>query len=272
MEMDKLIKKDKLISVIVPTFNSEETILKTIKSIFEQKITNDIEIIIIDDNSTDKTINLVKSIKIKQKFKIKIIQNKKNMGSGFSRKIGIKKSRGYYIAFLDSDDYWLENKLKNQIKFMESIPNVVFTYSDFLEEKNIRGKLMYFLIRTPNRVSLEKNKFINRIPNSSVLLLSKIAKQVPYPENRLRNDFIYWNKILSLNEKIFAHNFHTGKPYFIYGSNPGISNNKFKIVIKQWVVYRNSFKFSYFESLYGLIINIIFNNIKKIFRERYKII
>ena len=267
--MDKLIKKKKLISVIVPTFNSEGTILSTIKSIFEQKIIYDIEIIIIDDNSMDKTIKLVKSIKIKPNFKIKIIKNKKNMGSGYSRKIGIKKSRGYYIAFLDSDDFWLENKLINQIKFMESIPNAVFTYSDFLEERTIKGKLMYFLIRTPKKVTLKKNKFINRIPNSSVLLLSKIAKQVKYPENRLRNDFIYWNKILTLNKKIFAHNFHPGKPYFIYGSNPGISNNKFKLVFKQWLVYRNSFKFSYLESVYGLIINIISSNIKKIFSERY---
>ena len=66
--MYKLNKKDKLISIVIPTFNSEKTIKKSINSILLQKLENQIEIIVVDDNSSDKTINLVKNIKIKKNF------------------------------------------------------------------------------------------------------------------------------------------------------------------------------------------------------------
>ena len=63
-----------------------------------------------------------------------IIENKKNMGVGYCRKKGIEKASGLYVAFIDSDDYWLENKLSKQIYFMEK-NNVEFSFSEYLVEK-----------------------------------------------------------------------------------------------------------------------------------------
>ena len=143
---------NKIISVIIPTYNSENTIIRSINSVLNQKVNNFIEIIIIDDNSIDKTVKKVKGIRIKNNFKITIIKNKINRGSGYCRRIGIKKAKGFYLAFLDSDDYWLNNKLSDQIKFINKNPSIKFTYSDFLKEYSYKKN--YIL---PNKNS-NKNK------------------------------------------------------------------------------------------------------------------
>ena len=141
--MKRLKKKDKLVSIVIPTFNCEKTIINSINSILLQKLDNQVEIIVVDDNSSDKTIFLINNIKLKKNFKLKIFQNKINKGSGFCRKLGIKMASGYYIAFLDADDYWLENKLTKQVKFLESKPNINFTYSDYYREINYINKSLF---------------------------------------------------------------------------------------------------------------------------------
>ena len=98
---------------------------------------------------------------------------------------------------------------------------------------------------TRKMVSINYNKYINHIPNSSVLITSILAKRISYPSLRVRNDFLYWNKLLSVNKKIKAYNFDPGNPYFVYGSNPGISSNKIKLVRNQWLLYRKNFRYSY---------------------------
>ena len=255
--MKGLKKKDKLVSIVIPTFNCEKTIINSINSILLQKLDNQVEIIIVDDNSSDKTIFLINNIKLKKNFKLKIFQNKINKGSGFCRKLGIKMASGYYIAFLDADDYWLENKLTKQVKFLESKPNINFTYSDYYREINYINKSLFFKENTPVMVNINKNKYINHIPNSSVLITSILAKKISYPTLRVRNDFLYWNKLLCVNKKIKAYNFDPGNPYFVYGSKPGISSNKIKLVRNQWLLYRKNFRYSYFESIYGILLNVI---------------
>ncbi len=98
-----------LLSIIIPAFKPTRLIRKCIKSIFEQNIDqNLIEVILIDDNS-EQNSNI---IFIKNKFKnIRYLKNNKNLGPGISRNIGIKKSRGKYVFFLDSDDFLKKNSL-----------------------------------------------------------------------------------------------------------------------------------------------------------------
>ncbi len=273
--MNKLNKKDKLISVIVPTFNSEKTIITCLNSILSQKLENQIEIVVVDDNSSDKTIYLINKIKIKENFKLKIFRNKVNKGSGYCRKIGIGISRGDYIAFLDSDDYWLKNKLLNQINFIENNPKINFTYSDYYMEISYRNNLSFYKVNSPVMVDIKKNKYINHIPNSSVLIKSFLAKKKSYPSIRVRNDFLYWNKLLTVNKKIKAYNFDPGNAYFVYGSSLGISSKKIKLIINQWYLYRNHFKYSYFESTYGLFLNIfifLFKNLVKKFSKKIRVL
>lgn len=102
-----------LLSIIIPTFKPSRLIRKCIKSIFEQNVDqNLIEVILIDDNS-GKNSNI---IFIKNKFKnLRYLNNNKNLGPGISRNIGINKSKGKYLLFLDSDDFLKKNSISKVI-------------------------------------------------------------------------------------------------------------------------------------------------------------
>ena len=107
------INKKKLLIIIIPVYNSEKTITKCLKSIINQN-KDWIEIIIIDDNSKDNTVNLCKKYQKKiGKENLIIFSQKKNNGPGYCRNIGIKNSNGNFLAFLDSDDFLIQNSLNN---------------------------------------------------------------------------------------------------------------------------------------------------------------
>ena len=110
--MNKNIK----VSIILPNYNSEKYLIKTIKSILNQTF-NYWELIIVDDKSNLKTVNILK--KLKNNKKIKIFFLNKNKGDGYCRIFGIKKSKSKLVAFIDSDDIWNKNKLKIQYNFMK---------------------------------------------------------------------------------------------------------------------------------------------------------
>jgi len=248
---------EELISVILPTYNSSKTIKRTIESIYNQKIDNPIEIIIVDDNSSDKTVEIIKNFSSNKKIKLRCIKNETNMGSGYCRKIAIDNAIGFFIAFLDSDDYWLRDKLYKQLNFLQRNPNINFVYSDYLKEINFKKKIFLYHMQMPKFISAETNRYINHIPNSSVLIKSNIAKKIHYPLIRLRNDFLYWNKILLSDKFIKAYNSNLGEPLFIYGSIQGISKKNLNLILKQWELYRIYFKYSIFKSLIGLILNVL---------------
>lgn len=105
------------ISVVIPTFNRSDVLSRAINSVISQTF-QDHEVIIVDDGSTDNTAQVVKEIQKKDERIIYYYQD--NQGPSAARNFGIKKSRGNYIAFLDSDDVWLREKLQQQIQIFKS--------------------------------------------------------------------------------------------------------------------------------------------------------
>ncbi|NHZ86169.1 MAG: glycosyltransferase [Planctomycetia bacterium] len=107
---------DQKVSVIIPVFNGEKYLTETLQSVLEQTY-NDIEIIVVDDGSTDNTAKI-----IKQNREIKYIyQNNQGTAAAFNQ--GIKFAAGKYFSFLGADDLWLKNKTKLQIEAFKSIPD-----------------------------------------------------------------------------------------------------------------------------------------------------
>ena len=156
------------VDIIIPVYNSQKYISKTIKSVFRQTYKN-WKLIIIDDASTDDTKKILEEIykKIKYRRKIAILKNNINKGQALSRNIGLKYSKSKFVTFLDSDDFWDKNKLKNQIKFMLS-NNYDFTYTDYKIIKNNKIKK----ITVPD--SYDYKKFIH---NSSINTCSMVLKK-----------------------------------------------------------------------------------------------
>jgi glycosyltransferase involved in cell wall biosynthesis len=111
-------KEARSVSVIIPTYNRAHSIGEAIKSVLEQDIENcRIEIIVIDDGSTDCTRDIVTELGPNIRY---IYQE--NGGAGAARNRGIKEATGDWIAFLDSDDRWLPYKLSLQFKILEAFP------------------------------------------------------------------------------------------------------------------------------------------------------
>jgi len=117
-----------LVSVIIPTYNRANTIIRAIESVLEQTYAN-IEIIIIDDASGDNTGGIVRGM---VNSRIKYIRHETNKGGGAARNTGIDESKGEYVAFLDSDDTWLPEKIEKQVKLFERAdPRVGVIYTGF---------------------------------------------------------------------------------------------------------------------------------------------
>ena len=117
------------VDVIIPNFNKGIYLDECINSVLKQDFQS-WKLYIIDDNSSDSSHEILS--KFEKNHKITIIKLKKNKGPSFCRNLGIRISNSKYISFLDSDDYWSENKLSGQIKFMEK-NNYHFSYNAFLQ-------------------------------------------------------------------------------------------------------------------------------------------
>ena len=128
--------KEELVSVIVPTYNRESEVLKSIISVLEQTYTN-LECIVVDDGSTDNTEKLLLEI---NDSRLRYIKLEHNSGPSIARNTGIRESRGNYIAFNDSDDLWLPDKLKIQMEKMKSEDEIGMVYCSYTYDKN--GKEM----------------------------------------------------------------------------------------------------------------------------------
>ena len=175
----------KLISVIIPTHNVEKYIKKCLKSVFNQTYKN-IEIILIDDFSTDRTIKIAKSLQ-KKHTNLKIIHLanyglKKKSGISTARNLGIRLAKGEFIALLDGDDLWSKEKLDLQIKLIKD-KNLCFTNVEYLyeEPRDFFQKILRIFINFISKSFFIKHlSFINNISPSSVLIKKKIFKNLKF--------------------------------------------------------------------------------------------
>lgn len=120
-----------LVTVVIPTYNREATIIRSIKSVLNQTYKK-IEILVCDDFSTDHTVEKVTSL-IGEYPNIRIISREdKIKGANAARNLGITEAQGEYIAFLDSDDTLLEDSIYNRIKVFEEHPEIDMVYGDYI--------------------------------------------------------------------------------------------------------------------------------------------
>ena len=183
-----------LVSVIIPYFRKKNYIKKCINSIINQTYKN-IEIIIIYDDQDKEDLKYIKSF-IKIKKNIKVIINKKNLGVGKSRNLGIKKSKGSYISFLDSDDYWDKNKVSYQLSFMKK-NKILFSHTN------------YFIINENDKILgiMKVQKDLNYrdlirscdIGTSSVMIKKKILRANYFPNFKTKEDYFLWLKLAKKN-------------------------------------------------------------------------
>lgn len=138
---------DGLVSIIMPSWNTGKYISESIQSVLAQTYTN-WELIIVDDCSTDNTDEVIANFCDKR---IRYLKNTQNSGAALTRNRALREAKGEWIAFLDSDDIWLPEKLEKQIEFMKK-NNYVFSYHDF-EKIDEAGKSLGVTVTGPEIVT-----------------------------------------------------------------------------------------------------------------------
>lgn len=131
------------VSIIMPSYNAAKFIAAAIQSVIEQTYSN-WELLITDDCSKDDTINIIKKFQ-EIDNRIQLFSTGKNSGAAVARNISLQNATGKYIAFLDSDDTWISNKLETQIKFMEK-KNIAFSFSNYSvmkEDGTLTGNIIH---------------------------------------------------------------------------------------------------------------------------------
>lgn len=246
-----------LVSIIMPSYNTENFIDEAINSVLNQTYKN-WELIIVDDASTDSTDEVVE--KFLNDRRIHYIKNKENYGAAVSRNFAIKQAKGKWIAFLDSDDIWLPQKLERQINFM--IKNKYsFSYANYIEideKSEVTGKM----ISGPNKIT--KTGMYNYCWPGCLTVMYNAEKigTVQILDIKKNNDYAMWLKIIE-KENCYLLNEVLAK----YRKRSGSISNKsyFKLIKWHYILFRNILNKNVIESFVLTIRNIIFGIYKKIF-------
>lgn len=248
---------NELVSIVTPTYNCSKYIEKTIKSVINQTYKN-WEMIIVDDCSTDNTEKIVR--KYQQQYPniiYKILD--KNSGAAVARNTALKNAKGRYIAFLDSDDLWVPEKLEKQINFMKN-NNYYFSYTNY-EEIDENDNSLNKLITGPKRIT--KTEMYNYCwPGClTVMYDAEIIGLIQIEDLKKNNDYAIWLKVIKkaecylLNENLAKYRKRSGS----------ISNHNFlKLVKYHYLLYKNGEKMNIAMSCLFTLRNLCFGLIKKI--------
>ena len=178
-----------LVSIIMPSYNTALYIEKTIQSVLDQTYPN-WELIIVDDCSTDNTDEVLEKIK---DTRIHYLKNEKNSVAAVSRNKALRESKGQWIAFLDSDDLWMPNKLEKQIRFMEE-NGYAFSYTNY-EEIDVNGNKTGVTVTGPKKIS--KIGMFNYCWPGCLTVMYNAEKVglIQIEDIKKNNDYAMWLKV-----------------------------------------------------------------------------
>ena len=230
-----------LISTIIPTFNSGKFIKDTIESIFNQTY-NNIEIIVFDDNSTDSTIKICESFSRYSNFKlIKAGYHTGNIAK--ARNFAINNSNGEYVAFLDSDDLWEQNKIEEQMKYTDDNDFICSNAKVIDENNNIISEVYFSNIVDLDKIRITDLLIDNLVITSSVLSKKELIIKAGYFSESLGNlaeDYALWLNIVKINEIKYIKESLTR--YRRHKSNSSFKDDLYRVeMLKETVKLRNQY-------------------------------
>jgi len=217
-----------LVSVIMPVYNAESHVAEAISSVLRQSHQN-LELITVDDASTDDSFKIISTIRDQR---LKCVRLKNNSGAGKARNEGIRMAKGRFIAFLDADDLWLEEKLSAQIELMEQT-GVALSYTDYYLMDG-ESKFTHRVSSPPslNYRTMKKNNYIGCL---TAMYDTSIVGKMYMPERRKRQDWALWLEILSKSDRSMSLQI----PLAAYRrTDNSLSRNKLSLMVENYRFYR----------------------------------
>lgn len=238
------------VSIVMPCYNCSQFIQEAIASVVAQTYSK-WELIIVDDCSTDESVEIAKKNSLNDP-RIKIFRQEARSGPAVARNTAIELATGRYIAFLDSDDMWLPEKLEKQLQLMEN-HSAVFSYTGY-EKIDVSGRRSGRYVSVPE-VGYYKDILAGCfIGCLTAVYDAKALGKLYMPNIKRAQDFGLWLHILRQGHMALGLN----EVLALYRERPGsISSSKVKKAYYQWRVYRDLEQLSFVESVkffgrYGL--------------------
>lgn len=219
------------VSVIMPVYNASCFLREAIDSVLNQTYT-DIELILIDDCSTDNSYDILCEYEQKDD-RVRVFKNECNKGVSYTRNFGVSMAQFDYVALIDSDDLWHEDKLQKQLDIISKYPDtdICYTASAFV---NTQGEKLDFVFSVPEAVEYRELLKQNIISCSSVLIKHELLKKYPMAHDGMHEDFAVWLSVLKNGGVARGIN----EPLLIYRvSSKSKSGNKFKSMIMNYRTY-----------------------------------
>lgn len=234
-----------LVSVVMPAYNAERYVEEAISSVVGQSYRN-LELIVIDDASTDGTRAIIERF-MGEDHRIALIQNEVNSGVAVSRNKGIEAASGEWIALIDSDDSWENEKIQKQLRsLLKHNGDISYCsyYMDTFDDNESLISRKVFQIEP--RVTFESMLAVNSFSCSTVMIRASILKSNPFSLNYYHEDYALWMRLLQagsdavgLVEPLASYRLHAGSR----------SSNKFQAARERWTIYRKGLGLSLPQSI-----------------------
>lgn len=245
-----------LVSVIMPSYNTAPYIAETIGSVLKQTYQN-WELIIVDDCSSDNTDDVVRPHLSDER--IRYLKNEKNSGAAVSRNRALREAKGKWIAFLDSDDLWIPEKLEKQISFMEK-NDYHFSYTNYAEI-DIEGKRNGITVTGPKRIT--KTGMYNYCwPGClTVMYDAEYVGIILIADIKKNNDYAMWLKVC---QKVDCYLLDEELALYRRGRAGSVSTHSIKTMIGwHYKLYREAEKQNPIAAVFNTGRNMVFGFYKK---------
>ncbi|WP_455967118.1 glycosyltransferase family 2 protein [Bacteroides fluxus] len=232
-----------LVSIIMPSYNASQFVTESINSVLLQTYLN-WELLVVDDCSKDDSVRIVqKFVDIDQR--VRLFPLEKNVGAAAARNVAIGQAKGQYIAFLDSDDVWNEDKLEKQLAFMKQ-NSYAFVFSDYyvMEED---GRKTGNIVRVP--ISLTYHQYLRNtiIGCLTVMIDRKQTGDFRMPLIKSSHDMALWLLIMKRGFKAYGLKDVLAGYRLVSTSN---TSKKWKAAKDVWKVYRKIERLSVLYAMY----------------------
>lgn len=245
-----------LVSIITPSYNTGKFIGKTIESVLSQTYTN-WEMIIVDDCSSDNTDEIVATYK---DSRIRYFKNKKNSGAAVSRNFALREAKGKWIAFLDSDDLWLPEKLEKQIAFMEKNNYHFSCCASTSVDENDKPSERYTC--RPKHVG-KIGMYMYCWPGClGTMYDAAVVGLIQITDLKKNNDYAMWLKVIKKCD-FYGYN----EVLAVYRvRKQSISHDKFgKLLKSHYLLFKHGEGLNSFASVFFTFCNLLFGAFKKVF-------